>query len=169
MPAAADVCCAHTYVRIGQLSRTDAFSTYLTVLLCVGVSALHSRLLTFSSPLPPLALPQERSLLRWWDSSQIQWKTWALDAYENGEDGKEPMMQFQKPFFLARKWGLQGACRWSLMFHMGPVIIPSSPMAWACNSSIVRSLSAHYDPWRRQMGHLQISCGDPNKVFDSVF
>lgn len=56
---------------------------------------------------------------------------------------------FRNLFFLARKWGLQDTCRWSLMFHMGPVIIPSSLMAWPCDSSIVRSLPACNDPLGR--------------------
>lgn len=49
MPAVADVYCAHTCVCIGQPSRTDAFSTSLLVLLCVGVCAFHSPLVIFSS------------------------------------------------------------------------------------------------------------------------
>lgn len=71
--------------------------------------------------------------------------------------------------FLARKQSLQGACRWSLMFHMEPVIIPSSPMTWSCNLPFWEACQHTMIPYEGRSGHLQISCGDPNKVFHSVF
>lgn len=166
MPAAADVCCAYTYVCIGQLSRTDAFSTCLTALLCVGASTLHSHLLTFTSPLLPCPSPRKVTVkvARQWSNSVGDMGPRYL--HEQGrQEGTDDAIS--KLFFFFFKGGNEAyrvpvngpwCFTWELV-----MIIPSSPMAWFA------TLPAHYDPLQRQMGHLQISCGDPNKVFHFPF
>lgn len=62
-------------------------------------------------------------------------------------------------WFLSMVLGIsQGICDYFFQSH-----------GWTCNSFIVRSLLARCDPLQRQIGHLQVSCGDPNKVFHSDF
>lgn len=129
MPAAADVCCAHTYVCIGQLSRTDAFSTCLTV-LCVGASTLHSHLLTFPSPLLPCPSPRKVILkvARQWSDSVEDMDPRHLHEWGTQEGADDAISE---KCFSARKLGLQGACvdaPWC--FTQELVIIPSSPVAW---------------------------------------
>lgn len=156
MTAVADVYCAHTCVCIGQPSRTDALSTSLSVLFCVGVCALHSHLVTFSSLYPTWPSPAKVTL------------KFDIVVKFDGRHGPKVLMRMEKtrrnwwcnfrsPFFskemrctrmvLDVSWG---TCDYFFQF-----------LGWTCISFIVRSLPAHCDPLQRQIGHLRISCGDP--------